>query len=143
MVFVSYTHNDRLWVDKAKRHFSPIQKYISFWEDSKILPGDVWDEEIKKSLKKTKVALLMLSADYFNSKYIVEVELPYFFDQAKTKKITILSIILKPFLFEEYPELSKYQAMNSPNNPVVSMIEAEQELFWMKTMLRIKELSSI
>ena len=46
--------------------------------DLNIIVGEDWDKEIKKSLKKCDLGMLLISCSFLNSKYINEVELPRF-----------------------------------------------------------------
>lgn len=138
-VFISYSHADRNVIDQMKRHFSSL-KQISFWDDHQILPGQVWRDEITKELNKASVAILVISADFFSSRFITDVELPNLLSAAETKGLTILTLIAQPCLFSEYSEINKYQAVNTPNHPLSKMDRTEQEELFMKLALRIKDL---
>lgn len=80
-VFISYSHNkeDRPLLDKLLAHLSHLSQgdapLIKTWDDSHILPGEDWDDEIRESLAAADIVLLLISADFNNSKYIREVEL--------------------------------------------------------------------
>ena len=138
-VFISYSHQDKGFLDKLRRHFRPFENRINFWDDSKILPGQKWKNEIEGALIKCKIAILMISADFFSSEFINEVELPRLLEQAENNGTLILSIILKPCLFDEYPGINQYQAMNSPQQPVSELNDSEQEKLFVSVAKRIKE----
>lgn len=139
-VFISYSHKDTEWLDKFRRHFRPFESKIEFWDDSKIQPGQKWRDEIKVAINNTKIAVLLISADFFNSDFITQQELPPLLKAAQEDGATILSVILKPCTYDEYPEISQYQAMNSPSNTVLQMNEATQELTWVELVKTIKKL---
>ncbi len=139
-VFISYSHCDTSYLNSLKRHFKPLSKNIDFWDDSRILAGQKWREEIERALSNCKVAILLISADFFNSDFIERVELPKLLSSAENNGTTILSVILKPCLFTEYPEINKFQAINSPSQTVAQMNEYEQEQLWVNLSLRIKQL---
>ena len=139
-VFISYSHKDKPFLDDLKRHFKPLKDSVDFWDDSAIAIGQRWKEQIKNAIEKTKVAILLLSADFFNSEFIENHELPTLLKKAQTEGATILTVILKPCLFEEYPELNQYQALNSPTRPISSLDETSRELMWVELVRQVKKL---
>jgi hypothetical protein len=129
-VFVSYSHLDKDFLVDVQRHFKPFLSQINFWDDSKIQPGQKWKNEIKKAINETKVAILLVSTDFLGSEFISSHELPPLLSAAEQAGAVILIVILKPCLFEEFPDLNQFQAMNPPNRPVTKMdIDEREELF--------------
>jgi hypothetical protein len=53
--------------------------------------------------------------------------LPPLLKAAEEGGAVILTIIVKPCLFEEFNELNQYQAMNPPSRPVIKMEYSEKE----------------
>ena len=49
---------------------------IDLWDDTRIETGDVWRTEIQEALDQTRVAILLVSADFMASNFIVGKELP-------------------------------------------------------------------
>lgn len=139
-VFISYSHDDHYWLTQLRRHFKPFESKIDFWDDSKIKPGGRWKSEIEDAIDDAKVAILLISADFFNSQFITENELPPLLESAENGGATILSVILKPCMFEEYPGISQYQAINSPNRTLLQMNEADRELTWVELVKQIKSI---
>lgn len=137
-VFVSYSHCDLNVLANMKRHFAPISNRVRIWDDTQILAGQVWKDEILKALLDCKVAILLISADFFNSKFISDIELPFLLEKAQKNGALILSVIVKPCLFDEYPELNRYQALNPPSYSLIQMPEFEQELIWINLVKRVK-----
>lgn len=66
-VFVSYSHNDREWLERLRVHLKPLRGQIDLWDDTRIKPGAVWYEEIKRGLEGARAALLLVSADFLAS----------------------------------------------------------------------------
>lgn len=126
-VFISYSHFDKPYLNIIKRHFKPLEKHIEFWEDSQIVPGQKWEDEIKAAMGRAKVALLLVSADFFNSEFITKKEIPPLLEAADKDGATILFLVLKPCLLDEYPQIKQYQGVNAPSNPFIRMSEADQE----------------
>ncbi len=126
-VFISYSHLDKEILNDVQRHFKPFLSQIDFWDDTKILPGQRWKEEIRAMIDQTKVAILLVSTDFLGSEFIATNELPPLLKAAENDGAAILILIVKPCLFEEFPDLNQYQAMNPPNRPVSKMVEDEKE----------------
>ena len=139
-VFISYSHLDKKWLDIIKRHFKPLEKHINFWDDSKIIPGQQWEDEIKGAISRAKVALLLVSADFFNSEFITKKEIPPLLKAASEDGATILFLVLKPCMLSEYPEINKYQGLNAPSKPFIRMSEADREDLCVSVASQIRDI---
>ena len=139
-VFVSYSHADQEYLTDVKRHFKPFLSQIDFWDDTKIKPGQKWKQEIQKAMKKAKVAILLLSTDFLGSDFIATDELPPLLKAAEEDGAAILIVILKPCLFEEFPELNQYQAMNPPSRTILKMDYEEKEELYVNLVRQTKRI---
>lgn len=139
-IFISYCHADVEYLQKMKRHFSILRDKVKIWDDTHILAGDEWKQKIKVALSKARIAILLISADFLSSRFITEFEVPHLLDVAKSEGAVILPVILKPCLFSEYPELSKFQSINSPSRALSQMSESDQEETFVSLTLRLKHL---
>lgn len=84
-------------------------------------------QEIRTALSKAKVAVLLISADFFASDFIDENELPPLLTAAKEEGVLILPVILSHSRFERHLDLRRFQAVNSPDRPLIGMPRDEQE----------------
>ena len=75
-VFVSYSHSDKEFLSEIQKHFKPFLKQIDFWDDTKIQSGQKWKKEIRNAISETKIAILLVSADFLASDFISTDELP-------------------------------------------------------------------
>ncbi|EGV33848.1 TIR protein [Thiorhodococcus drewsii AZ1] len=132
-VFISYSHADTEWLKRLQIHLKPFERkgMISPWDDTKIKPGMKWKEQIIQALNASKIAILLVSADFLASDFIVDNELPPLLASAKRHGTTIVPVILKPCSFAE-SELGVFQSANPPSKPVINMTEAEQEELFFK-----------
>jgi len=128
-VFISYCHADAGWLDRVKVHLRPLARRtaLDIWEDSRISPGQEWREEIAKALARARVAILIVSADFLASEFVVSNELPPLLHRAAQGGLLVLPLIVSPCLFSEDPELSRYQCVNSPDKPLAGMSRTEAE----------------
>ncbi|MFI1742862.1 toll/interleukin-1 receptor domain-containing protein [Thalassobellus sediminis] len=138
-VFVSYSHFDKEYLNDIQRHFKPFLGKINFWDDTKIQPGQEWKKEIEKAISKTKVAILLISTDFLGSEFIATKEIPPLLEAAEKNGAVILTVILKPCLFEEFDTLNKYQAMNPPSKPISKMDENEREELFVNLVRQTKK----
>jgi hypothetical protein len=128
-VFISYSHADKEWLERLKRHLKPLVRegQLDCWDDTHIKPGDDWQQEIRAALDAAQVAVLLISADFFASDFIDETELPPLLAAAQAKGVRILPVILSASRFAREPDLARFQAVNPPDRPLNEMPRAEQE----------------
>jgi hypothetical protein len=128
-VFVSYSHRDAEWLTRLQVHLAPLVRdgVIDFWDDTRIKAGGLWRKEIQKALDETRVAILLISADFMASDFIASEELPPLLVAAENEGITILPVILSASLFEETAGLRDLQTVNPPSRPVIGMAKVDQE----------------
>ncbi|UOQ52946.1 toll/interleukin-1 receptor domain-containing protein [Hymenobacter cellulosivorans] len=139
-VFISYSHLDKDYLNDIQRHFKPFLSQIDFWDDTKILPGQKWKNEIRKAIDDSKVAILLVSTDFLGSDFISTNELPPLLQAAEESGAVILIVILKPCLFEEFDALNQYQAMNPPSRPIVKMEDFEKEELYVNLVRQTKRI---
>lgn len=142
-VFVSYCHVDKEYLEDIKRHFKPFLSQIEVWDDTKIQPGQKWREEIRNAINETKVAILLVSTDFLGSDFISTNELPPLLAAAEEHGAVILTVVVKPCLFEEFPALNQFQAMNPPSRPVIKMEYSEREDLFVNLVRQTKRVLSV
>jgi len=130
-VFLSYCHTDLQHLKRLQTHFAHYERMgvVEVWDDTKIHPGAIWHQEIKKAISQTKIAVLLISADFLDSRFIIENELPPLLIAAKIEGLIILPVILSACAFKD-SELAQFQPINSPLKPISSMNRNEKEQIW-------------
>jgi hypothetical protein len=128
-LFISYSHADKVWLERLKRHLTPSIRdgLLDSWDDTRIRTGDDWRQEIRNALDTAQVAVLLISADFFASDFIVGEELRPLLAAAQKKGIRILPLIIGASRFKRDPQLSCLQATNSPDQTLDKMTKPEQE----------------
>jgi TIR domain len=127
-VFVSYSHTDARWLERLRVHLKPIERegIVDLWDDTKIAAGIQWKGAISEALETSKVAVLLISADFLASDFIAEHELPTLLTQAEAGGTTILPVIVSPCLFDR-TALSAFQTVNVPKKPLSVLPATERE----------------
>lgn len=128
-VFVSYSHKDNAFLGRLRVHLKPLERQglMDMWDDSRIDAGDQWKAAIEEALGRARVAILLVSADFLASEFIVENELPPLLAKAESDGTRIVPVIVKPCRFRRDKNLSRFQAINDPATPLVNMSEGDQE----------------
>lgn len=127
-VFISYSHADAEWLERLQKHLKPLQREgIDVWDDTRLKPGEPWREEIREALAGTRVAILLISADFLASDFIVTDELPPLLQAAADDGAAILPVIISPCRFRRMESLSRFQAVNNPEKPLAKLRHANRE----------------
>jgi hypothetical protein len=127
-VFISYSHKDQEWLEQLQTHLEPlVREGLDCWDDTHIQPGDDWQQEIRTALDTAQVAVLLISANFFASKFIDENELSPLLAAAQAKGVRILPVIISASRFARIPNLARFQTVNPPDQPLAKMSPAEQD----------------
>jgi TIR domain len=128
-VFVSYSHKDKAWLELLRTHLAPLVRegMVYIWDDTQIQAGALWREELDAALERARVAVLMISADFLGSAFIRDNELPPLLTAADADGCHVLPLLLRPSLFQETPELRRFQAVNPDAVPLSQLAEPKRE----------------
>jgi len=130
-IFISYSHADTEQESELCKFLQPLERkgLIEFWDDRKIKPGEDWKQEIDQALAATRTAVLLVTQDFLNSKFITEQELPYLLAKHKNKEITLLPVFLDVSNVElVQPELADIQGYGSPTEALSELKSSTDRL---------------
>src|SRR4051794_1917155 len=108
-VFISYSHRDQRALERLKVHLGALERdgLLTVWDDTRIRAGDVWRDQIDRGLEGIAAAVLLVSADFLNSGFIQEHELPPIFEAFERRGVRIYWVLLSPCAHERYPSLAR------------------------------------
>src|ERR1700761_5734231 len=143
-IFVSYSHKDSRWVNERKLVLAPLirDERIALWDDDEISAGMQWRGEIEAQLRTANVGVLLVSANFLASQFISDVELPVILKRAEQNTLRLLWVAVSPALVSQTP-LTKFQAVNDPNQPIDMLDKPQRMKAWVKIAEAIKDASGI
>ncbi len=145
--FISYSHADKLYLDEFHVHLKFLEKTggFDFWDDTRLLGGDLWREEIRRAIGSARIAILLVSPNFLASEFITTEELPPLLLAAKKEGATILPVIVRDSLFH-ISSLSEFQAFKGISRPLTrplsEMQRHERDKFWVEFATFLKGLIS-
>ncbi len=140
-IFVSYSHEDKEWLETLKKYLR--QGVVEFWDDTQIEAGESWQDEIEKALAQSESAMLLVSQDFLDSKFISEVELPKMLLNAQREGKKIFWIHLSPstvFDDSQYEPITAFQALHEdPHTALSEHEETERQRIMVEMNRRLKK----
>ncbi len=108
-VFVSYSHRDGEWKDRLLRHLTVLeeQDLIELWEDRRIEAGGEWSREIEEAIEASNVAVLLVTANYLTSRFILDVEVPRLLQRREREGIQVFPILVKACCWDRVDWLAR------------------------------------
>lgn len=118
--FLSYSHNDRLMLEKLHTHLTQIRRegLLTTWTDHEISAGSRLDDKISSNLQNSQLFIALLSPDYIASRYCYEKEFFTAKEMEKAGKLTIIPVIVEPCDWQNTPFM-KYKALPQDGKPIV------------------------
>jgi hypothetical protein len=121
-VFISYSHKDELEKDKLVSHLGVLQSagLISLWSDQEIGAGADWEQTLNQAMSQAKVAILLISANYLTSDFILGKEIPALLHRHQQEGLIIFSIIATACAWRMVDWLAQTQIRPKSGKPVWS-----------------------
>ena len=113
LVFLSYSHDDAEWAQALTGLLKPLTRTrrLRLWVDvANIRAGDAWHPEIGRAIAQAQVAVLLVSARFLASDYIMDTELPALL----THGVRLTPVLVGDCLWPHVPELAARQWLHDP-----------------------------
>lgn len=136
-IFFSYSKHDRKHLDELTQHLSALRRLgkLEHWDDTQLVPGEEWDEAIKKELNEADIILLLVSAAFNSTDYIWNVEISKAMERHERKEATVIPIIIRDCDWEGLP-FSKLSGLPAKGKPVSSYANPDEA--WLEVIEGIK-----
>ena len=110
-VFIRYSHKDEEWKDRVFSQLGVLvqQGLVETWDDRRIAVGDDWKPEIERAMASAKAAVLLISANFLTSNFILKSEVPTLLEKRDKEGLRIIPVILKPCPWRAVPWLGRRQ----------------------------------
>ena len=143
--YICYSSRDKAYLDElhSQLDFLANKGIISYWDRSKMMPGANKQDEITSALDSTKVAIMLISADFLAAEPpdpIAVYELPTLLKAAENKEVTILNVILG-FCSFEYSDLEPFEAVN-PDQFMSDLSQNKRAKIWQKVVKQVRDILS-
>lgn len=144
-VFISYSHKDEKWKDRFVEQLGVLEKekLLEVWEDRQIGAGDDWKERIQEALDSCDIAVLLISASFLGSNFILKEEVEKLLRRRKEEGVWVIPLIIKPCPWQEVMWLSRMQAWPKDGKALSTMAEHEADELMAKLateiMRKVKE----
>ncbi len=121
-VFVSYSHKDEKEKDALVAHLGVLDSadLIDLWSDDRINAGADWEAEIRLAIAKAQVAILLISANFLTSQFILRREVPEFLKRRDQEGLTVFPVIAKACAWKKVEWLAKMNVRPKNGQPVWS-----------------------
>ncbi len=121
-IFVSYSHQDERWKDRVVKQLAVlVTAGLDVWDDRRIAAGADWEPEIARAIADCDVALLLISADFLTSRFILSQEVPPLLERRQDQGVRVIPVIVSPCAWTRIPWLRAIQARPKDGKPVSAM----------------------
>ncbi len=123
VVFISYSNVDGPWMELVLAHLKaqPSEFELKAGTLIRLFTGTDWRKEFHEAIEQARVAILLISADYLASNFIMDEELPHLLVRQEEGELTIIPIILNDSLWQRLPWLQQMQVVPSSGTPLSNL----------------------
>jgi serine/threonine protein kinase len=119
-VFISYSHEDEDEKEALLTHLRVLAKggLIDLWSDDQIGAGVTWHREVEEATARADVAILLISANYLTSDFIVDEQIPKLLQRRKNEGLTIFPVIARACAWTAVDWLKQMEIRPKHGQPV-------------------------
>jgi TIR domain len=128
LIFISYSHKDRQWLEFVLTHFGPAIKHriLAVWYDEKINGGEQFTKRIKLHLESCCICILLVSANSLQSTYIMDTEMKLMRRRLKDETARIFPIAVCQTTPQYVPWLKELNIRPLDGRPLEALQPWEQ-----------------
>jgi len=127
-IYISYSHRDQEWYDLLTTHLKPIlgPPELSAWDEFRILASDPGEKELDILPESARLAVILVSADYLTSDYLMERDLPRLVELARSGEVTLTWVCVRPCDWTA-SALASIQALSDPGKALSEMSPLDRD----------------
>jgi internalin A len=140
-VFISYSKHDQDFLKALKKHLSPLQRQglLQTWDDTELVPGEEWDDSIRRALNAADIIILLVSSDLMATDYVWNIEMKEAVERHERGLATVIPIIIRPCLWQDAP-FAHLSALPEKGKPVASWNNHDEA--WAQVSAKIQQIAS-
>ena len=100
-----------MWKDRLLTQLGVLQQQsiLALWHDHRIGAGADWYQEICQAMEAAHVAVLLISADFLTSSFILREEVAHLMARRQQEGLPIVPILVRPCPWKQVPWLARMQ----------------------------------
>jgi hypothetical protein len=128
-IFISYSHKDEVWKDRLVAHLGVLQQegVLDVWDDRRIVAGEDWYQKIKEVINRASVVVLLVSADFLTSNFILSEEVPRLLERKDEEGLRIFPVIIRPCAWKHVKWLTRMNLRPKDGRPIQGRREFQVE----------------
>lgn len=144
-VFVSYCHSDEEWMDLVVRHLRVLEPEGAFelWDDRRIAAGSEWMPAITSAIEKATAAVMLVSADFLVSKFVLGEEIPRLLGRRDQAGFHLFPLVVRPCAWKGVGWLAAIQARPKNGAPLSGMSQADAEAALSQFAIEVRDILAV
>ncbi|MDQ1351764.1 MAG: hypothetical protein QG657_2069, partial [Acidobacteriota bacterium] len=140
-VFISYSHKDEEWKDRVMTHLGVLENenILKLWNDRDIGIGADWFPVIEKELNNACVVIMLITANFLTSQFILRTEVPQILQRRETEGILVVPVIVEPCPWQAVQWLSAMQLFPKDGKPLSTLKKPKADSELANLALKIQE----
>lgn len=118
-IFIAYSRKDLAQLKQLRTQLRVLERrdHCHIFYDGVIQPGEKWEPRIKDELHRADIFVLLVTAEFLDSDYVNDIELPTILQREQDGTAKVFPVILRQCLWQ-YSELSDFQAILFQEHPI-------------------------
>lgn len=121
-LFISYSHKDEEWKDRLVSHLGVLryEGLLDLWDDRRIRAGEDWNAKIQAALNEANVAVLLITANFLTSEFILGEEVPRLLKRRAEESLYVFPVVTRPCAWQRVKWLNQMQLRPLDARPLSS-----------------------
>ena len=118
-IFIAYSRKDLAQLEQLRTQLRVLERrdHCHIFYDGVIQPGEKWEPRIKDELHRADIFVLLVTAEFLDSDYVNDIELPTILQREQDGTAKVFPVILRQCLWQ-YSELGDFQAVLFQDRPI-------------------------